>query len=280
MEMTLPKKANESKCARIIFTAKSKGGVGASTLALCVADQYDLAERQLRIFQVDNQARLSKSLGRSITSINIAFNDARRDPSTLIRAFDPLANQIENMRISDESALIDFGPTETTRFLDWARLAEFDDDLVAFNIPGIVFVPALAEPEAIRAAAKTLSEFERSLPSVRRVFVRNERDGEFDRLHTSSEAARAFNEELSPLLSSVVEVRMPAVEAGSWRWFEAACLRFTDTIALTTEEVMALTGLSRSESKIVRGDVAAWLRTMEDALRPLFPFFGEAASHE
>ena len=280
MVNVLQQKGGKVNCPRIIFTAKSKGGVGASTLALCVADQYDLAEHPLRIFQVDNQARLSKSLGRSIVSINIAFGDARRDPSMLIRSFDPLAVQIEDMRMSTESSLIDFGPTETARFLEWARLAEFDDDLVAFNLPGIVFVPAVAEPEAIRAAAKTLAEFEQSLPSVQRVFVRNERDGEFERLHPASEAARAFREELSPLLSSVAELRMPAIEAGSWRWFEAACLRFTDTIALSTEEVMALTGLSRSESKIVRGDVAAWLRAMEDELRPLFPFMGEGSGDE
>jgi hypothetical protein len=162
--------------------------------------------------------------------------------------------------------LVDFGPTETARFLEWSRLAELDDDLVSFNMPGIVLVPAVAEPEAIRAAARTLAEFEQSLPSVQRVFVRNERDGDFAHLHPASDAARAFREELAPCLASAIDLRMPSIEAGSWRWFEAACLRFTDAVGLTTEEVIALTGLSRSEAKIVRGDVAAWLEVMHREL--------------
>lgn len=251
---------------RVILTAKSKGGVGASTLALCIADQYDLAEVPLHIFQVDNQARLEKSLGRNVTSINIALADVRRDPALLVRAFDPLGLKIEEIRSSDEAVLVDFGPTETTRFLEWARLAEFDDDLTSFGLPSVVLVPAVAEPEAIRAAANTLREFEQSLPSVRRIFVHNERDGAFERLHPASEASRVFREELQPLLTSADQLQMPAIEAGSWRWFEATCLRFTDAVGLTTEEVMALTGLSRSESKIIRGDVAAWLQTMQQEL--------------
>jgi hypothetical protein len=256
----------------VIFTAKMKGGVGASTLALAIADEFDLAGLRLNAFQIDDQTRLAKSLGREVISIRLGFAEARTDPNILIRAFNPLFAAIEQASRGGASVLVDFGPTETARFLDYCRLAELDDDLTAFGLPAVVFAPAVAEPEAVRAASRTLSAFENALPSVTRVFVSNERDGCFDGLHPASETARAFREELQPLLARVQQIRMPAIEAGSWRWFEAACLRFTSAVAMTTEEVMALTGLSRPEAKIIRADVAAWLAEMEQQLASTFSF--------
>ncbi|MDH8436880.1 hypothetical protein, partial [Klebsiella variicola] len=78
-------------------------------------------------------------------------------------------------------------------------------------------------------------------------------DGEFAHLHEASDAATLYRASIEPLMDRATLLRMPVIEAGSWRPFEAAHCRLMDVPMMPIRKVMALTGLPRPESKIARG---------------------------
>ncbi len=52
---------------------------------------------------------------------------------------------------------------------------------------------------------------------------------------------------------------MPRIEAGSWAHFERQHCRFLDVVGFDVATTMAVSGLTRPEAKLARGDVAAWI---------------------
>jgi len=259
----------------LAMTASKKGGVGKSTVALLIADAAKLNGIELTVIQVDDQNRLEQTIKQSVITIRIPFREARKNPALLSQVFDPVFAAIESMAAGGPSVLIDLGPTEVDYFVEWAKLVELDQDLLEFGIEGIVVVPAVAEPEALRQAGRTLSLFARALPSMRRVFMENARDGAFAELAPGSEAARVLERDLASMMDAVTKLIMPGIDAGSWQHFERSCCRFIDVISMDVQTVMRITGLSRPQSKLVRGDVAHFFSTMEGELSRVLPV-GEA----
>jgi len=112
------------------------------------------------------------------------------------------------------------------------------------------------------------------LPRAHVVLVENQRDGVVSELHPASDAAEAYRSLIMPLAKDATTIRMPVIEAGSWRPFEALGVRLVDAVTMPVEEIMRLTGLPRPEAKIVRGDVAAWCGEMFVEFDKLIVFEG------
>jgi len=111
---------------------------------------------------------------------------------------------------------------------NWASIVELDEDLAAWGFETTIMVPFVAESEGIRQAAATAEALLQRFPRAKLVVVQNERDGEFAHLHEASDAAAVYRESVEPLLDRATLLRMPAIEAGSWRPFEAAHCRLMD----------------------------------------------------
>jgi len=243
---------------QLIIVANDKGGQGKSTTALAIADHATLHEAPLAAAQVDTQVRLARALGRKVLTIQPVARDARRDPGAEGRAFTPLYTTLEKAAARKASVLLDLGANQVERTVMWIGLVDLDEDLTAWSVETTIVVPFVAEAEAIRQAGRTVSLLTERLPAAQLVLVENERDGGFATLHAASDAAQAYRSVIVPLKARAETLRMPAIEAGSWRAFEAAGCRLIDVPQMTPEKVMALTGLPRPEAKIARGDVAAW----------------------
>lgn len=84
---------------------------------------------------------------------------------------------------------------------------------------------------------------------------------------------------IAPLKAQSTTLRMPAIEAGSWRPFEASRCRFVQVAQMPVEKVMALTGLPRPEAKIARGDVAGWTATVFEELDRVLPWSKRGGEH-
>ncbi len=110
------------------------------------------------------------------------------------------------------------------------------------------------------------------------MLIENQRDGKIAELHPASDAAEAYRRAIVPLARDGTVIRMPMIEAGSWRPFEALGVRLVDAVTMPVEEVMRQTCLPRPEAKIVRGDVAGWCGEMFAQLDKLIAF--EGGSHE
>ncbi|MGB3866044.1 MAG: hypothetical protein WBA29_10495 [Xanthobacteraceae bacterium] len=174
--------------------------------------------------------------------------------------------------------LVDVGANEGAGLAQWLGLVDLAGDLAEWKIPVLVVVPFVAESEAIRQAGRTAQLFTDRLPSARLVLIENERDGTISGLHLASDAARSFNREISPLKRLARTIRMPLIEAGSWRPFEAASCRLIDVAAMPVDKVMEVTGLPRAETKIVRGDVAAFFAQMLESFSGVIGFNVEVSS--
>lgn len=256
----------------LIFVASGKGGIGKSLLSLAIADLFHLHDNPLQLFQLDDQQRLEKAVGKSVTSLDInTLKRARRDPTAITKVFDPLYSSIEALPGTDGTLLLDVGATQIGNLIDYAGLVDLEEDLQLFGLGGYVFIPAVAEPESLRQAARAIRQFQATLPSLTPVFVENLRDGALPELSTASQAGQLFAGELIPLLRNITSITMPLIEAGSWRAFEQNHCRLIDVGTMDIPEVMKLTGLSRPEAKLARGDVLAFFAQMEEELGRLLP---------
>ncbi|MGQ3048282.1 MAG: nucleotide-binding protein [Niveispirillum sp.] len=260
-----------------MMVLSGKGGVGKTLLSLLLADLFDLNGIPLDIVQVDDQRRLELSLGRDVTSIDIALlRKARKNPNILTTAFAPLYRQIEAMPISGRSLLIDIGATQQHLLLDYAELTELNEDFIEFSISLQVFIPVVTDPESIDQAIRQIKLVERVLPSAKLCVVLNERDGRFSELARGSVAGNIFHRQLQPLQTSIPFITMPRIDAGSWAHFERQHCRLIDVVGYDIPTAMAASGLSRPEAKLARGDVAAWFQVMENAMASLLLLAGDS----
>jgi len=259
-----------------VIVAGEKGGVGKSLTSLALADAFQLHDRSLTVLQIDNQGRLSRALGREVTTIRIDAKLARRDPAAASRAYTPIYSAVETIR-TGASVLVDVGANESAGFAQWLDLVDLAGDLEEWNIPVLVAVPYVAEAEAIQQAARTVQLFRDRLPSARLDLIENDRDGLISGLHSASDAAKGFTKSIAPLKRIASTIRMPLIEAGSWRPFDAASCRLVDVAAMPIDRVMEVTGLPRAEAKIVRGDVAAFFAVMLEGFSAEIDFGAEIA---
>ena len=247
-----------SGASQLIIMANDKGGQGKTLASLVVADHAHLNNAPLAIAQVDAQDRLARAVGRNVLTIPAVPREARRDPGADARSFTPFYHMLERVAARGANSLLDVGANQVARFANWAAIVELDEDLETWGFDTTIMIPFVAEGEGIRQAATAAGTLLQRFPQAKLVLVQNERDGEFAHLHEASDAASVYRASIEPLLDRATLLRMPAVEAGSWRPFEAAHCRLMDVPMMPIRKVMALTGLPRPESKIARGDVAAW----------------------
>lgn len=263
-----------------IIVANEKGGQGKSLNGLAVADYAHLCNVHLGVAQIDSQARLAKAIGRKVLTIDAVAGNARRNPAAEMRMFTPLHGFLEKAAKSKANILLDVGANQAQRLAAWSGLVDLQEDLDSWNFETILAIPYVAEAEGIRQAGKTALLLCEHLPRAHLVLIENERDGHFGDLHPSSDAAQAYRDCIAPLKAEATLLTMPAIEAGSWRLFEASNARLMTVAAMPVEKVMSLTGLPRPEAKVARGDVAGWAGAFFAELDRVLPWNKEEIGHE
>jgi hypothetical protein len=222
------------------------------------------------LVQLDDQNRLQLTAGRPVITLDTqTLRASRRDPSAGVKAFRPLILALEQAAKDKSIVLFDIGATQVPAFIAVAALAELDEDLVEAGFQSILLAPALAEPESLRQTTETIQSFRRVLPSFRTVFVENRRDGAIADLPPGSEGARIIETNIKALIASGSSIVMPPIEGASWRYFEQHSCRPIDVVGMEISQIVEMTGLNRTEAKIARADVAAWLGAMQESLNPI-----------
>lgn len=258
-----------SSTPKLFIISSGKGGVGKTTLTCAIADCLALDYKPSRLIQVDNQNRLTQLYGDLVTTIR-AISDTRTDHNALIRSFDPLFSALETAACAASSiTIVDVGATQQHTLLRYAALIDLQEELDELGLSTTWLAPATAEPESMAQAARTLASVREALPGVRRRVVLNQRDGAFS-FYPKSPAEKIWNDDLLPHCNETGAFTMPKIEAGSWLKFESAGLKFSDVIAASIQSIQDWTGVSRPESKVLRGDIAAWMADMVDVTNELF----------
>lgn len=201
----------------LLIVAGEKGGVGKSLVSLALANLFRLHDLSLDVLQIDAQQRLSRSLGRDLTTIRVDHKLARRDPAAAARAYTPLATAVEAIGTIGGSVLVDVGANEAAGLAQWLSLVDLAADLEDWNIATLIAVPYVAEAEAIRQASTTVKLLAERLPQSKILLVENQRDGVVGDVHPESDAAAVHAKLIAPLRKTASSIVMPLIEAGSWR---------------------------------------------------------------
>lgn len=254
----------------IIIMSSGKGGIGKTTVCCALADILDIISKPYQLTQVDDQDRLPKLYPDKVTTIQIEkLNQTRRDPNAIIKIFDPLYALLEQSAGKDIITIIDVGATQQHALLQYAGLTDLDEDLTELQLNCLWLVPCTAEPESMRQAVTTFNSAGKTLPSINRMIVLNERDGKFE-FYPNSPAELIWQKELRSLIADHGSITIEQIPAGSWLPFEAAGMRFLDVISASIPDIQKLIGVSRPEAKVIRGDVSAWMANTLDTVTELF----------
>lgn len=254
---------------------QDKGGDGKSLVGHALSERARIAGVPLGVVEVDTQGKSLSILGPHVISIATDAKMARRDPSAALRALTPLYDTLETMARASGLTVVEFGANEASRGALWAAMVDLQEDLSALGVEVFVITPFTAQAESMRRGAKSASSFLEVLPHARLVLIENQRDGAVSDLHPASDAAEAYRLSIMPLARNAITLRMPMIEAGSWRPFEARGMRLVDAVTMPIDEIMKVTGLPRPEAKMIRGDVAAWCSEMFSELDKLIAFEGD-----
>lgn len=259
----------KSSVTQLTFVGSNKGGVGKSLLAALSVDLLEIGGHKARIVQIDEQDRLPALYPGRVQTVSLAtLEDARSDPAAVVASFDGLYAEIEKTMADTTPMVADIGGPYQIATEEYFGMVDLDEDFVESGITVRWLIPTTAEPEAMRAAVRTAKQVGCVLPSAIRAIVLNGRDGPF-RFYPGSPADVLWREELEPLCKKLGVLKLPAISAGSWAPFELAGKRFVDVVAAGVPDIQAWTGRSRPASKVIRGDVAAFMAAADIALGPL-----------
>ena len=248
---------------KLIVIGSDKGGVGKSFVSTIVTDLLEIRGETADIAQIDDQGWLPGLYpGRVTTVLPASMEDLRRDPASIVTAFDPLYVAIEHMIAQRSTLVVDVGGPQQTVLEEYTALVDLDADLAEANVATTWLVPTTAEQESMRGAIRTAQAVGRILPSARRAIVLNRRDGGF-RFYPGSPADQIWKEGMEPLCETLGHVDVQAIAAGSWQPFEAAGKRLIEVVGADIDEIRAWTGRSRPAAKVLRGDVAAFLSAVD-----------------
>lgn len=281
----MSKKKNSPRTGNLCFPVKlpaativtqDKGGDGKSLLAQFISERARVAGIPTGVVEVDTQGHSLAVLGPDVISIATDVKVARRDPGAALRALTPLYDVIDKTARAGGLTVVEFGANEASRGALWAGMVDLSEDLKTLGAETLIVTPFTCQAESMRRGAKSARAFLEAIPGARLVLVENQRDGAVADLHPASDAAAAYRSSILPLTENAVMIRMPLIEAGSWKPFEAIGLRLVDAVTMPIEQVMKLTGLPRPEAKIIRGDVAAWCGEMFAQLDKLIAFGGSS----
>lgn len=247
----------------VAIFANQKGGVGKTLAACTLIDCLALGGIPCTVVQIDDQQRLSSLIGMQVLTIVPDLQEARRNPRALMSVFAPIYAACEAAAKSGSVVVIDVGANMVGLLCAWLEAVDLDEDLRSWRLPLLLLVPGVAEPEALRQAAATLAAGSKALPSARRIFVENRRNGAIADLSPHSEAAAIVKGELAPALKGVARMTMPLIEGDSWQPFENASLRFIKAIAMPPQEAAALIGEDVANAKVMRSDIARFFKAMQ-----------------
>ncbi|MGH6672973.1 MAG: hypothetical protein ACRECV_13505, partial [Xanthobacteraceae bacterium] len=222
----------------VILCVSDKGGSGKSLTAHLVAERARVSDVAVGIVEVDAQGRSLSILGNHVVSIATDAKLARRDPAAALRALTPLYTTIETTSRVGGLTVVEFGANEAARGALWAGMIDLKEELDALHAEVLVLTPFTCQAESMRRGAKAAKAFLDVLPGARLVLIENQRDGAVAALHPASDAAEAYRNAIVPLAKGATIIRMPAIDAGSWRPFEALGMRLVDAVTMPIEEVM------------------------------------------
>ena len=265
----------------LLTAISQESAVGKTTFKTVLSDVLTLAGQSYSVFQADDKPRLQQMLGARVVDLKPDAELLMTQPSLLRTAYTPLYTACSQAKAEGSSVLLDGGAREVEHLASFFSDIELEDDLVAWALPMVVFVPVQADPESIQAAAMTWHALQSAVPSARMVLVENLHDrGRIEHLSATSPARRLFESELLPLVGAAQRLVMPAILTDFWQPFEEAGTRFLKVMAMTPDEGSAQFGMEVGDFKLARGHVTRFFKHMSGEIESVLAMPSKGTDHE
>jgi hypothetical protein len=252
------------------------GGVGKSLLAILIAMAFALIEAPLRIFELDEQGKLRRFLGREVESLHAAKLDADADGERdLLPVFAPFHDALTTMPQTNQSVLLEVGGALTELTNSFVAEVDVDQDITALGLTVIIFLVVVATEESISQVLGQIGRLREIMPSARIVIVCNERDGRPEA--ASADMPETLAKGFATALATYPSIRMPRLRLKSRRIMEPLGAAPATVVAWRRDhfaEAMKRTKKPLGEAKRFVNDVAAWSGTMHSELVRILPFLG------
>ncbi|SDH24456.1 hypothetical protein [Pelagibacterium luteolum] len=260
-----PKSPKTSVSTPALLAAISQeSAVGKTTLITVLADYLTLKRHSFSAFQADDKPRLSDMLGAKVVDLKPDADLLMEQPSLLRTAYSPLYTACSSAKSLGQSVLLDGGAREVENLCGFFADVGLDEDLVAWNLPMVIFILVQADPESVSAAVMTWKRLKAVLPSAKMVLVENVHDrGRIEKLKPTSPARRLFENDLAPLVAGAPRIIMPAIVTDFWVPFEESGTRFLKVMAMEAREGGETFSMSTGDFKIARGNVTRFFQTMQ-----------------
>lgn len=243
-----------------IFAAQKS--CGKTHMATFLADALVLNGCPFHAFQIDDQMRLSHMIGDTVTDLRPDPDLLVEDPTLTTRAIAPFYDACSQAIAKKTSVILDTGANEVENLSNFLRDVDFAQDIDAWKLPVIAFVPFFPlDPESTAQSAFTARRLRDAVPNIRIVLVENRFGGSVERIVTGSIAATNYQGLLTET-AGVERIVMPAIAREYWAPFEGAGMRFIKALALDPVDGARQLGRSVGEVKVMKSNVARFWRSM------------------
>lgn len=239
---------------------------GKTHLAAFLADMLAVNGQPFRAFQIDDQKRLSHMIGDTVVDLRPDPDLLVEDPTLSTRAITPFYDACREATAAKVSVLLDTGANEGEHLSNFLRDVGFAEDIAAWRLPVLAFVPYFAlDPESTAQSAFTVRRLREAVPNLRVVLVENRFGGAAERIVPGS-IAETSHQDLLRAAAGVERIVMPAIAREYWAPFEGAGIRFIKALAMDPAEGAQQLGRSVGEVKVMKSNVARFWRAMHTQL--------------
>lgn len=243
-----------------------KGGSGKTMFSLAAAGVLESHGKLPRLIDCDAASKLTNFLKKShdvlTMTISASADAIEADAAALMQHWDRLFEEMDK-----GDTLIDFGANVDRGVLEWALKSELGDTLDGQGIDLEVYVPVVADAQAIESALGVSRAISHIFPDATLVLVRNLYGGSFSRYDDGRSDDLA---EITSLAHYVIE--MPKCSSEAWPAMNKAWVSPMAALDMTPAQCKDRFNMSALEANRGLKSIAAWIEAMVHALDPvLFP---------
>lgn len=245
-----------------------KGGVGKSMISQIFALVYDHGKIPLRVIEIDNQKKLSSSLGEKRINLSMTAAPDLQEVSRRRHLAESFYNPVY-LEWQKGDSITDLGANVTTSLMSWVKHCQILE-LAAEDSLGFQFI-ACASPDeqAIKSALNALKEAKETFGSLGRYcLLLNDLGG------SCGFVPYATNEAYQTLLSmrdkkEIIIIDVPYCDSILLEQSRAMNMNLVDAVN-RADEVAAAANLDPVSSRVHKRKMITWMRETQSALQPLF----------
>lgn len=253
---------------RSSIIGSDKGGVGKSLVSQVFALVYDHGQLPLRVIEIDNQKKLSSSLGKDRINLSMAASPELIELSRKRHLAESFYNPVY-MEWQKGDSITDLGANVTTSLMAWMKHCQILELAAEDGIHFQFIACASPDEQAIKSALDGIVEAKEIFGDYGTYFlVLNDLGGSCGFAPYANHAAyKTLMDMRDSKDISVIEI--PYCDSILLEQSKAMNLNLVQAV-LQADEVAAAANLDPISSRVHKRKMVTWMRETQEAMQPLF----------